>query len=435
MKNEIKKIMYVVHGLPPERKGGTENYTLNLANELSRKYSVSIVTRIENTDLSECDVLKKSRNDINIYSINNTYKDCDEYERYYNHPGINDKFRNILSDEKPDIVHITYALGGLSAGIIPIAAESSKCIVTLTDFNYICAWGQLMKPDLTLCDGPDEGWNCCECFWGADPWEGISKINKAWLSLKPRGKRVKYAKAEGVIKSSKRNEFIRNCLSRANKVIAPTDGLGSIYSKWGIYNIQILGFGINKIVSIRNKEVDSNNLIFGFIGQLLPHKGLHVIAEAINNKSINQKIEIHIYGEIRGEIEENYLKESISKSGKIMKYMGTFQPSEFNKILSTFDVLIFTSLWVENSPLVVLNAVDNGVPVISSDIPGVKEIISNQTGWLFERGNSNELADIILGIIKDCSIIDKKRAFKGKIKSIKENANELNEIYNEVFYG
>ena len=62
--NTVRKVMYVVHGIPPEKKGGTENYAINLALSVSRYCEVSIVHRTQNNQ--QDDYYTKT---YNIFSI------------------------------------------------------------------------------------------------------------------------------------------------------------------------------------------------------------------------------------------------------------------------------------------------------------------------------------------------------------------------------
>ena len=57
------------------------------------------------------------------------------------------------------------------------------------------------------------------------------------------------------------------------------------------------------------------------------------------------------------------------------------------------DVLVVPSLWLENSPLVIHEAFQAGVPVVGSRIGGIAD--SSRDGWnglLFEPGLARELA-------------------------------------------
>jgi glycosyltransferase involved in cell wall biosynthesis len=56
--------------------------------------------------------------------------------------------------------------------------------------------------------------------------------------------------------------------------------------------------------------------------------------------------------------------------------------------------LVVPSRWFEGCPLVILEAMAAGIPVIASNIGGLPELVEHGvTGLLFEPGNAEELAE------------------------------------------
>ena len=87
---------------------------------------------------------------------------------------------------------------------------------------------------------------------------------------------------------------------------------------------------------------------------------------------------------------------------------------KLREYLSKCSVFVLPSLF-ECMPVTLLEAMASGKPVIASDIPGPKDIITQRyDGFLFEKGNVEELKKY-LGIIFD----DKKLR-----KRIRENARK-----------
>ncbi len=66
------------------------------------------------------------------------------------------------------------------------------------------------------------------------------------------------------------------------------------------------------------------------------------------------------------------------------------------------DVTVLPSLYKEGLPNVLLESMSMGVPVVSSNLGGVPEIVINgKTGFMVEPGNSDQLADGILKLWDD----------------------------------
>ena len=75
--------------------------------------------------------------------------------------------------------------------------------------------------------------------------------------------------------------------------------------------------------------------------------------------------------------------------------MGYIDDDEqMKELYNAADVFILPSR-AENFPCSVLESMASGTPVIGSRAGGIVEQIDVQTGWLFDVGDSQQLADII----------------------------------------
>ena len=68
----------------------------------------------------------------------------------------------------------------------------------------------------------------------------------------------------------------------------------------------------------------------------------------------------------------------------------------FGALLSEADIVVLPSLWDENRPLTLLNALEAGRYAVASDVPGLAaEITPGRTGALFPPGDADALAAIL----------------------------------------
>ncbi len=71
------------------------------------------------------------------------------------------------------------------------------------------------------------------------------------------------------------------------------------------------------------------------------------------------------------------------------------QRDDIPGLMATADVFVLSSLW-EGLPLVVLEAMVSGLPVVSTDIGGVPElVVENETGFLVPPKDPQLLAEAI----------------------------------------
>ncbi len=156
----------------------------------------------------------------------------------------------------------------------------------------------------------------------------------------------------------------------------------------------------------RNNKDSTCKLLF--LSNMTVEKGVLVLLEAcsiLNEKGLD--FECHFVGdwaniskeEFKVFIEKNGLEDRVFAHGK--KY-----GSEKIDFYLNADIFVFPTFYPKECfPLVLLEAMQFGLPVISTaegGIPGI--VISGETGLLVEKNNSSELADAISVLVKNPNI-------------------------------
>jgi len=188
---------------------------------------------------------------------------------------------------------------------------------------------------------------------------------------------------------------------------------------------------------VKNKEI-SNSLKDGkikliFIGRLADPKRPMLLLKTINNLSddVKNKFEVNIIGdgEKRKELEEYIAKNNLVH----VKLWGQLPREQVINVLSQSHVLVFLSKW-EGFPYVILEAMSLGVPVISSDVGGIKEVVDNDCGFLLS--NDDRLGVELEKLVNDNNImIEKGKKAKDKISnhfSVEQMLNNVEKEYNEA---
>ena len=113
-------------------------------------------------------------------------------------------------------------------------------------------------------------------------------------------------------------------------------------------------------------------------------------------KYISEDVHLLLVGEGPLKDYNKRLAEDIGVSNKV-HFLG-FR-SDVERILKTSDIIIQSSNW-EGFGLAVVEGMAAGKPVISSGVPGLKEVVEG-AGVLFEQGNDIELAGKINMLLQD----------------------------------
>jgi glycosyltransferase involved in cell wall biosynthesis len=112
---------------------------------------------------------------------------------------------------------------------------------------------------------------------------------------------------------------------------------------------------------------------------------------------------LDIYGEASDADYDRRLR-SLATSDRRVRFAGTFASDAFAGVVHAADLLVVPSIWYENSPLVLLQALALRCPVLVADVPGLAPHIRGlQDGWTFERANAKDLAQKLRAIANDAS--------------------------------
>ena len=76
--------------------------------------------------------------------------------------------------------------------------------------------------------------------------------------------------------------------------------------------------------------------------------------------------------------------------------------SDLEQIIRRSNMVVVPSIWYENNPFTIIEAFALGVPVVAARIGGIPELVIDQkTGLLFKAGDSADLRDKIVQLLKN----------------------------------
>lgn len=148
-----------------------------------------------------------------------------------------------------------------------------------------------------------------------------------------------------------------------------------------------------KFISICRKK-DDGCVVFTNIGRLTAQKNQLLLLKAFSIAiKKNNNIRLQIVGE--GELREELYKQSVVLGiDKYVKFMGS--RADIPEILYNSDVFILSSIY-EGLPLTILEAMAARLPVISTDVGGISDIVhDNMNGILTKNESINDLVEAIL---------------------------------------
>ena len=123
-------------------------------------------------------------------------------------------------------------------------------------------------------------------------------------------------------------------------------------------------------------------------------------------------------------------------AGLAVHFAGSFARAEADTVYDQLDLLVVPSLWLENSPLVIHEALMAGVPVVGSNIGGIPDLIQHgRNGLLFEAGNADALARLLKTVLADPALLTRLEAADTPIRSLDDDASEWERVYRQLVSG
>src|SRR5262249_44643713 len=112
---------------------------------------------------------------------------------------------------------------------------------------------------------------------------------------------------------------------------------------------------------------------------------------------------------------------------------GSFEHKDLGGILREMDVLVCPSLWMENTPLVILEAMAAGMPVVATDLPGMAEVVrAGEDGLRFTAGDARALADILRRLARERPLVARLAGQTQVPLSTAAHAGKVVEVYREL---
>jgi glycosyltransferase involved in cell wall biosynthesis len=132
---------------------------------------------------------------------------------------------------------------------------------------------------------------------------------------------------------------------------------------------------------------------FGTIGRLVPAKGHSILIDAfsrISREAPGAELSIFGYGSLDAE-----LAAQIARLGLEGRVRLEGRTDDSPGALAGLDVFILSSV-NEGLPLVILEAMAAGLPILSTSVGGVPEVLPKESSWLCPPGDAEALAAAML---------------------------------------
>ena len=358
------KVALLSSSFSPRNIGGTETYLERLVHQLNSRVELVVVTGPLLAPTAHPRGLESAK--IREVSIGKPYPIWDWVNHHLItrivwhvldfHDSISEQqIREVLREEDPDVVH-THNVRGLSMSALALPLELGiPHVHTLHDFL-------LLSP--------------------------LSNLLIGRMTVRPSGSfNRSYQRA------------MRRLTSGVRDLIGPSEYILDQHVQRGFFIQSRRHLLRMPLLTEAPKMADSPRIetpgqvsprpAFLFVGVLEASKGVPVLL-----KSIAQLAEIQATFRIVG---DGRLRERVRQAAIAdprIRFLGHVSNEELFSLFENSDFLILPSLWPENAPMVISEALSFGLGIIASDVGGLSELVGDG-GLLVKPGSPDELSRAI----------------------------------------
>ena len=288
------------------------------------------------------------------------------------------QMENVLQEEAPDVVHVhnVQNVGAVQAGL-----AYGPTVVTTHDYRWVCPANNFFheRPQAVCKRTCGLG-----CF--------TTTLKKNCVTLRPQYAAYFYRRAKWGIGHA----------DRFARVIVPSNGARKKYeaSGFGEASMSVLPYFCELEPADTPRPVPDPPTIT-YLGRVAANKGHEYFIRALGQ--LPEAVRGLMVGGISGDVARG-LRALAEKHGCVdqLELHGWASRSEVVDLLDRTSVFVFPSLWPETLGIVGIEALSRGVPVVASDVGGVREwCLEDETGHLVPPKDGGAIADQVGRLLSD----------------------------------
>ena len=454
------RILFVSHDFLPVHAAGTELYTAALAARLlERGHAVELFTTEKDIGREHLSLTRRDWHGLRVHELVNNLFYADFRETWDWPPAVL-ALERVLDEFRPEVVHFMHLLN-LSVGCVEaVARRGIPAFFTLHDFWLQCArFGQRIHADGSICHVIDFE-RCGSCLarlkWAQTPLERraagvVAAVHRATgidlggAARKAGGLlRAPSSKAPAVPDAAleramagamaRRDAELRTRIVPAvERFFAPSRFLHERFLEWGLARekLEVLAYGLELAPFRGFARERSAKTRVAFIGQLAPHKGPHLLLEAwaALPEELRASATLTIHGP------KDHHPEYVARLERLAALAGAALPGRLERdripgALACTDLLVVPSVWYENSPLSIHEALATRTPLLVSDLGGMAELVQEgRSGWRFVPGDARDLGAQLERVLRDPARLAALDFAGVQVKDMRVSAAEMEERY------
>ena len=283
--------------------------------------------------------------------------------------GIKKAFYKALKDFNPDIVHFHNIHSYISPIVVKMAKEyGCRVVWTLHDYKLLCPSYACLRDNKP----------CELCFN-----DKIHVIKKRCMKGSFIASILAYAEAK---------KWNKDWIQRyVDAFVCPSRFIARKMEQGGFdkAKLHVICNFVDPVKYKILKEVKQHNReeAYVYVGRLSQEKGVKTLLDVASR--LPYRLYVAGDGPLADELKQKY--ENCSQ----ICFLGRQNALQVSELLAKVWFAVAPSECYENNPLSVIESLCAGTPVIGANIGGIPELINEQWGYVYESGNSKQLAIVV----------------------------------------
>jgi len=419
------RLLFVTAGFVPDGLGGVELTLFRFCKwAQGQGHEVLVYRRLDRPDEEDYVRHESVVDGVPVVGVNYRFRDAATFQHLVENPAQRRAFEEVFAGFRPDLVHVHHATC-LTTEVVDASQERGVPVVfTLHDYWMGCPRGQRIRADLSYCPSIEVE-RCTSCY--RETWPH-------WFPKEPD--RTFDHRVFGDYQAR-----IRDVLDRTDALVTPSPFARRVFAREGIdpARIEVIECGLDADAFRGIVRAPSSRFRVGFLGSVLPSKGVHILIEAFKRVGASDR-SLDVHGPILDFHQDRTYGERLHRAAAgweaQITFHGAYHPREAPRILAGLDALVVPSIWYETFSLVIREGFLAGVPVIASNFGAMAEAIEDgRTGLLFGMGDSVDLAQKIDLLARDRELRHRLAASPKHVSTVEENGARHLALYERVLRG
>jgi glycosyltransferase involved in cell wall biosynthesis len=430
-------VLVVAPHLPPAHVGGVEVYSQYLMRGCSgrgHRVQGAAVERVASGPIEACATISDERDGYTTHRLTITLPPARPFPLLADHAPAQAWFERLLRETMPDVMHVQsgYLLG--APALAAARRTGTPVVLTVHDYWFACPRIMLQHPSGEICSGAERPSKCAWCLT-ADKrrFRLVDGMTGGSLSRGRDGSRLWRTFIGGPVAAVERRQaLLLDLLSVPSVVLAATRFVAAQVASIGypLDRITLTRYGVPSTPRVAAPRQGHLRLLF--IGQVAPHKGIHVLIAAVRALA-GRPVTLEIHGPL--DPHPGYVSRLRALAGDDprISFHGTYRRDVLPQLFATADAIVVPSVWHEVAGLVVLEAQGAGLPAIVSALGGLPEVVTDEVdGLLFDPHRDGDLARQIGRLLDEPGLLQRLAAATLQPPSVDDEVDSLLAIYDAV---